>query len=153
MVLLVSYVYLIMTYTCFTFTCITAMFYYLLGNIRPRYRSQLKAIQLVAVVNTSIIDSNGIDAILAPLVDDIKKLEKVIIIALTCLLLDNAKFHLLYRAYTSLWMGSRECFEEQLDLYLLITWPASCLEGTNNSHPPFVVAAIAWHTVMTCVYR
>ena len=53
------------------------MFYYLLGNIRPRYRSQLKAIQLVAVVNTSIIDSNGIDAVLAPLVNDIKKLEKV----------------------------------------------------------------------------
>jgi len=48
-------------------------------------------------------------------------------------------------------MGSRECFEEQLGLYLLITWPASCLEGTNNSHLPFVVAAIAWHTVMTCI--
>jgi len=60
MVLSVSYV---MTYTCFTF--ITAMFYYVLGNIRPRYRSQLKSIQLAAVVNTSIIDSNGIDAILA----------------------------------------------------------------------------------------
>lgn len=56
---------------------ITAMFYYLLGNDRPRYRSQLKAIQLAAVVNISIIDSNGIDAILAPLVDDIKKLENV----------------------------------------------------------------------------
>lgn len=72
MVLPVSYV---MNYTCFMF--ITAMFYYVLGNIRPRYCSQLKAIQLAAVVNTSIIDSNGIDAILAPVVDDIKKLEKV----------------------------------------------------------------------------
>ena len=30
------------------------------------------------------------------------------------LTLDNAEFHLLYRVYTSLWMGSRECFEEQL---------------------------------------
>ena len=75
MVLPVSYVYLVMIYTCFMF--ITAMFYCLLDNIRPRYHSQLKAIQLAAVVNTSIIDSNGIDAILAPLVDDIKKLEKV----------------------------------------------------------------------------
>ena len=65
------------------------MFYYLLGNIRPRYRSQLKAIQLVAVVNTSIIDSNGIDAVLAPLVDDIKKLEKVYIIAFSYLLTFN----------------------------------------------------------------
>ena len=61
--------------TCFHFY--TAMFYYLLGNIRPRYRSQLKAIQLIAVVNASIIESNGVDAVLTPLVDDIKKLEKV----------------------------------------------------------------------------
>lgn len=52
------------------------MFYYLLGNIRPRYRSQLKAIQLVAVVNASIVESSGIDAVLTPLVD-VKNLEKV----------------------------------------------------------------------------
>ena len=59
------------------FTSFIAMFYYLLGNIRPRYRSQLKAIQLVAVVNASIIESNGVDAVLTPLIDDVKKLEKV----------------------------------------------------------------------------
>ena len=53
------------------------MFYFLLGNIRPAFRSQLKAIQLVAIANTSVVEMNGIDAILEPLIDDIKLLEKV----------------------------------------------------------------------------
>ena len=52
------------------------MFYYLLGNVRPKFRSQLKVIQLVAVVKASVIENNGIDAILKPLVEDIRKLEK-----------------------------------------------------------------------------
>ena len=54
------------------------MFYYLLGNINPRYRSQLKAIQLVAIANVSVIETHGVDAVLKPVVEDIKKLEKVI---------------------------------------------------------------------------
>lgn len=58
------------------FHTVVAMFYYLLGNVRPKYRSQLKVIQLVAVVNSSVIDRNGIDATLTPVVDDIKSLEK-----------------------------------------------------------------------------
>lgn len=56
---------------------LAAMFYFLLGNIRPAFRSQLKAIQLVAIANTSVVEMNGIDAILEPLMDDIKLLEKV----------------------------------------------------------------------------
>ena len=54
-----------------------AMFYYLLGNLQPKYRSQLKAIQLVAVANSSVVDDIGIDAVLKPLIDDMKKLEEV----------------------------------------------------------------------------
>ena len=53
------------------------MFYYLLGNIHPKYRSQLKAIQLVAVANSAVVDTIGVDAVLEPLLEDIKKLEKV----------------------------------------------------------------------------
>ncbi len=54
------------------------MFYYLLGNVRPRYRLQLKAIQLAAIANASIIETqtHGVDAVLEPVVDDIKQLEK-----------------------------------------------------------------------------
>ena len=64
-----------------------AMFYYLLGNVRPKFRSQLKVIQLVAVVNSSVIENNGIDAILKPVVEDIKKLEKASIGSMTTELL------------------------------------------------------------------
>ena len=53
------------------------MFYYLLGNVQPKYRSQLKAIQLVAVANSAVVDTIGVDAVLEPLVKDIKRLEKV----------------------------------------------------------------------------
>ena len=72
----------IWTHSCFHM--FTAMFYYLLGNIRPRYQSQLKAIQLVVIVNTSVIDSNDIDAALTPFIDDIKKLEMVTMYTFLC---------------------------------------------------------------------
>lgn len=53
------------------------LFYYTLGNVEPRLRSQLSAIHLVAVVRTNYIDAYGVDEILRPFVEDIKKLESV----------------------------------------------------------------------------
>ena len=52
------------------------LFYYTLGNIRPRYRSQSKSIQLLAVVKRYVINKYGINAILEPIVDEILELEK-----------------------------------------------------------------------------
>ena len=43
-----------------------------LDNIRPMYRSTLKAIFLLAVACSQDIDRYGIDAILQPFVDDLK---------------------------------------------------------------------------------
>ena len=60
---------------CKLFT--VAMFYYLLGNIQPKYRSKLKVIQLIAVAKSSMIAKHGVDAVLKPFVEDMKKLEKV----------------------------------------------------------------------------
>ena len=42
--------------------------------MHPRHRSQLSAIQLVCIAKTCIIKKYGIDAILKPLVEDIKEL-------------------------------------------------------------------------------
>ena len=53
------------------------MFYYLFGNISPRYRSRLKMIQLVYVINAEVMKEHGVDTILKPLISDIQKLEKV----------------------------------------------------------------------------
>ena len=49
-------------------------FYFTLGNLHPKYRSQLSSIHLVALVKTSFISSYGIDAVLRPIIDDVKKL-------------------------------------------------------------------------------
>ena len=60
-------------------------FYYLLGNLPPKYRSSLKSIQLIALVKSSFISTYGIDRILKPLVSDLKQLEAVSYTsALTC---------------------------------------------------------------------
>ena len=49
-------------------------FYFTLGSISPKYRSQLSAIQLVALVKSSFISTYGMDEILKPFVKDVKKL-------------------------------------------------------------------------------
>lgn len=53
---------------------ITGTFYFILGNISPKYRSRLTAIQLLGLVKSSFISSYGIDAVLKPIIDDVKKL-------------------------------------------------------------------------------
>ena len=55
------------------------MFYFTLGNLQPKFRSKLSAIQLIAIVKTTILAMYGMDAVLQPLVDDLKKLVGVII--------------------------------------------------------------------------
>lgn len=49
-------------------------FYFTIGNISPKYRSRLSSIQLLALVKSTLISTYGIDMILKPFVDDIKKL-------------------------------------------------------------------------------
>ena len=48
--------------------------FFMLGNIRPQYRSTLKAINLVAVAKHEDITKYGIDVFLAPFVEDLKSL-------------------------------------------------------------------------------
>ena len=48
--------------------------FFTLGNIRPRYRSSLKAIYLLAIARSQDIDKYGIDLFLKPFVDDLKRL-------------------------------------------------------------------------------
>ena len=48
--------------------------FFTLGNIRPMYRSSLKAIYLVAVARSQNIDRYGMDCFLKPFVEDMKRL-------------------------------------------------------------------------------
>ena len=46
-------------------------------NIAPKYRSGLKAIQLVSIVQHTMIEKYGLDKIIEPFVSRVKELEKV----------------------------------------------------------------------------
>ena len=48
--------------------------FFILANIRPKYRSSLKAINLVAIAKYQHICKYGIDTYLSPFVDDLKSL-------------------------------------------------------------------------------
>lgn len=49
-------------------------FYFTLGNLPPKCRSQLTSIYLVALVKSTFITTYGIDAVLRPFVNDVRKL-------------------------------------------------------------------------------
>lgn len=58
----------------------TGMFYYMVGNIDARLRSRLHTIQLMAVARTQHIDRYGINEILKLLMEEIRKLEEIVLI-------------------------------------------------------------------------
>ena len=53
------------------------LFYYLLGNISPQFRSSFKIIQLVSVVCHSLIVEYCVDKILEEFMETIKEVESV----------------------------------------------------------------------------
>lgn len=50
--------------------------FFTLGNIRPIYRSGLKAIFLISIAKSTTIKANGIDSILEPFLKDLKTLQQ-----------------------------------------------------------------------------
>jgi len=52
----------------------SGLFYYNIRNVRPRHRSKLSSIRLLAITYRSHIKKYGMNAILQPIVDDVKKL-------------------------------------------------------------------------------
>ena len=60
-------------HTCIRFIH-AGVFYFLLGNISPKFWSRLSCIQLVAVVKNKLIKKYKMNAVLEPMVADILKL-------------------------------------------------------------------------------
>ena len=56
------------------------LFYYLLGNLSPYLRSQLRSIKLLAVAKATVIVKYGINVILESFMKDLKELERVMLI-------------------------------------------------------------------------
>lgn len=53
-------------------------FYFLLSNVPPKFRSKLSSIQLLALIKVDLLQQYGMDSVLGHIVNDVKKLEKVI---------------------------------------------------------------------------
>lgn len=64
-------------YVCMLFLFNAGSFYFTLGNLSPKYRSKLSSIYLVALVKSKFISIYGMDAVLKPFIDDIKKLVRL----------------------------------------------------------------------------
>jgi len=61
---------------------LTGLFYYTLCNIEPALRAKLRAIMLVAIVETAHINQYGIDEILKPFIESMQQLESVGLVTL-----------------------------------------------------------------------
>ena len=53
---------------------LVGIFYFTLGNIHPKKRSQLSSIYLVAIAKHKVLTYYGMDAILRPFIEDLKEL-------------------------------------------------------------------------------
>ena len=58
-------------------TLILGVFYYILGNLRPQLRSKISNIQLLLLAKYKTVAEFGIDEVLSPIMEDIRKLESV----------------------------------------------------------------------------
>ena len=62
-------------------------FYFTLGNLPPKYRSRLTSIHLLALVKSNFISEYGMDAVMKPFIEDLKKLVNTQFIFVYCLML------------------------------------------------------------------
>ena len=56
---------------------ILGVFYYTLGNIDPKHRSQLKAMQLLTIAKRTVIKKYGCNEILQTFMTELNQLEQV----------------------------------------------------------------------------
>ena len=65
-------------YTLHTLVINSGVFYWMILNIHPAYRSTLHSIQLLAVVKSTILKKYKVDSVLKPVVDDLKALAQYV---------------------------------------------------------------------------
>lgn len=59
------------------YAIVLGAFYYLLGNLQPKFRQRINNIQLLGLVKSSVIQEHGMNNILEFLLQDVNKLEEV----------------------------------------------------------------------------
>ena len=71
---LAYHLFILLDNNCFV---VPGAFYFLLGNLHPKHPASLWSIQPLALVKYSIVSTYGINRIMEPIVEDVKKLEAV----------------------------------------------------------------------------
>ena len=61
----------------FSRTLLIGAFYFLLGNMQPKYRQRLNSIKLLALVKSDVLNEHEMNKILEVLITGLKKLEEV----------------------------------------------------------------------------
>ena len=56
---------------------LTGVFYFMLGNLHPKYRSRYASIQLVSICKRKHITTYSMNEVLKPFIEDVKKLVSV----------------------------------------------------------------------------
>ena len=74
-----------------TSICFIGLFYFVLGNLSPMYRSHLSSIQLVIVVENKFIKKYEMNAVLEPFVTDVGKLVSAICVYFCARITVNVK--------------------------------------------------------------
>ena len=109
------------------------MFYFTLGNFRPKQRSKLSSIFLVAIVKHKILNNYGMDAVIRPFVDDVKKLVSYHQKATNIGSLQHVLICLRKMAIASLWMEYHKYGLEQWQLCLQIILPVLPFEDLRKA--------------------
>lgn len=123
------------------------LFYYMLGNIAPQYRSVMKAVQLVAILKHSVLKSYGIDKVLLPFMDDIRALEQVSDKVLYYCYMYVTCYRI--RVWTLIYMVVSTTSEVQLALFLLTTLQPGTLVATKLWHLLCASVNIVWQLLRT----
>lgn len=119
-----------------------------MGNIPPKWRSSLKVIQLVTIVRHSLIHEYGIDKILQPFMESIKKFEKVINNCMNCIIMVFCSNR--QKGLISILTDSSTIFVEQLPLFVLITLLVGHLVVTKLWQQLYVNVDFAWLLLRIC---
>lgn len=121
----------------------TGMFYFLLGNLHPKYRSKLKAIQLLALCKTSYLKKYSLTPLLKHIVDDLKELVR----SSTLLAIYKFLWSSLYKQEMgySFVFGGQSCPYKGTLALISANNPASCaLRGSRRARVLFVIVGSVW---------
>ena len=93
---------------------LSGLFYYLLGNLSPYLRSQLRSIQLLAVTKATVVVKYGVNCILESFMGDLKELETVTL-ALYYLYAKGDSVQSVFQSGVKVeFNGDTQCFERNI---------------------------------------